>query len=69
MNAQIIAIANQKGGFGKITTCAAAQRYLCIENGYSIVENPKLCGKSYGKWLDDTIRLKNDFFNFVPPFM
>ena len=49
MNAQIIAIANQKGGFGKITTCAAAQRYLCIENGYSIVENPKPHGKSYGK--------------------
>ena len=26
---------------------------ICIENGYSIVENPKLCGKSYGKWLGD----------------
>ena len=24
---------------------------ICIENGYSIVENPKGQGKSYGKWL------------------
>ena len=26
---------------------------ICIENGYSIVENPKPHGKSYGKWLGD----------------
>ena len=26
---------------------------LCIENGYSIVENPKRHGKSYNKWLGD----------------
>lgn len=26
---------------------------ICIENGYSIVENPKLHGKSYNKWLGD----------------
>jgi hypothetical protein len=29
--------------------------YLCLENGLSIVENPKPSkGKSYGKWLGDT---------------
>lgn len=26
---------------------------ICIENGYSIVENPKRHGKSYNKWLGD----------------
>ena len=26
---------------------------LCIENGYSIVENPQRHGKSYNKWLGD----------------
>ena len=26
---------------------------LCIENGYSIVENPRRHGKSYNKWLGD----------------
>lgn len=26
---------------------------ICIENGYSIVENPKSHGKSYNKWLGD----------------
>ena len=26
---------------------------ICIENGYSIVENPKRQGKSYNKWLGD----------------
>jgi len=26
---------------------------ICIENGYSIVENPKAHGKSYNKWLGD----------------
>ena len=26
---------------------------LCIENGYSIVENPRQHGKSYNKWLGD----------------
>ena len=26
---------------------------ICIENGLSIVENPKPHGKSYNKWLDD----------------
>ena len=26
---------------------------ICIENGYSIVENPKRRGKSYDKWLGD----------------
>ena len=26
---------------------------ICIENGYSIVENPKPHGKSYNKWLGD----------------
>lgn len=26
---------------------------ICIENGYSIVENPKHHGKSYNKWLGD----------------
>ena len=26
---------------------------ICIENGYSIVENPKRHGKSYNKWLSD----------------
>ena len=26
---------------------------ICIENGYSIVENPKRRGKSYNKWLGD----------------
>lgn len=26
---------------------------ICVENGYSIVENPKRKGKSYNKWLGD----------------
>ena len=26
---------------------------ICVENGYSIVENPKSHGKSYNKWLGD----------------
>lgn len=26
---------------------------ICIENGYSIIENPKAHGKSYNKWLGD----------------
>lgn len=26
---------------------------ICIENGYSVVENPKPRGKSYDKWLGD----------------
>ena len=26
---------------------------ICIENGYSIIENPKRHGKSYNKWLGD----------------
>ena len=26
---------------------------ICIENGYSIVENPKRKGQSYNKWLGD----------------
>ena len=26
---------------------------ICIENGYSIVENPKAHGKSYNKWLGE----------------
>lgn len=26
---------------------------ICVENGYSIVENPKRRGKSYNKWLGD----------------
>ena len=29
---------------------------ICIENGYSIVENPKPRGKSYNKWLGDTAK-------------
>ena len=29
---------------------------ICIENGYSIVENPKLRGKSYNKWLGDAAK-------------
>ena len=29
---------------------------ICIENGYSIVENPKPHGKSYNKWLGDTAK-------------
>ena len=27
---------------------------ICIENGYSIIENPKPHGKSYNKWLGDS---------------
>ena len=29
---------------------------ICIENGYSIVENPKPRGKSYNKWLGDAAK-------------
>jgi len=32
---------------------------LCIENGYSIVENPKRHGKSYNKWLGDLAGLSH----------
>lgn len=32
---------------------------ICIENGYSIVENPKQHGKSYNKWLGDTAGLSH----------
>ena len=32
---------------------------LCIENGLSIVENPKRHGKSYNKWLGDQANLSN----------
>ena len=32
---------------------------ICIENGYSIVENPKRHGKSYNKWLGDNRIQKN----------
>ena len=32
---------------------------LCIENGYSIVENPKRHGKSYNKWLGDMAGLSH----------
>ena len=30
---------------------------ICIENGLSIVENPKLHGKNYNKWLGDQAKL------------
>ena len=29
---------------------------ICIENGYSIVENPKSHGKSYNKWLGENAK-------------
>ncbi|OUN68631.1 relaxase [Faecalibacterium sp. An58] len=29
---------------------------ICVENGYSIVENPKPHGKSYNKWLGDAAK-------------
>ena len=32
---------------------------LCIENGYSIVENPQRHGKSYNKWLGDQAGLSH----------
>lgn len=32
---------------------------ICIENGYSIVENPKRHGKSYNKWLGDQKKLSH----------
>ncbi|OAA84838.1 Relaxase/mobilization nuclease domain protein [Clostridium ljungdahlii] len=32
---------------------------LCIENGLSIVENPKYHGKSYNKWLGDRVKPSN----------
>ena len=32
---------------------------ICIENGYSIVENPKHHGKSYNKWLGDKAKPSN----------
>ena len=32
---------------------------ICIENGLSIVENPKLHGKSYNKWLGDQAKPSN----------
>ena len=35
------------------TESRAISDTICIENGLSIVENPKLHGKSYNKWLGD----------------
>lgn len=32
---------------------------ICIENGYSIVDNPKAHGKSYDKWLGDQAKLSH----------
>ena len=32
---------------------------ICIENGYSIIENPKGYGKRYNKWQGDTSRLSH----------
>ena len=32
---------------------------ICIENGYSIIENPKQNGKAYNKWLGDRAKPKN----------
>ena len=32
---------------------------ICIENGYSIVEQPKAHGKSYNKWLGDRAKPRN----------
>ncbi len=32
---------------------------ICIENGYSIVENPRRHGKSYNKWLGDQKKLSH----------
>ena len=32
---------------------------LCIENGYSIVENPKRHGKSYNKWQGDDVPISH----------
>ena len=32
---------------------------ICIENGYSIIENPKQHGKAYNKWLGDRARPRN----------
>lgn len=32
---------------------------ICIENGFSIVENPKPHGKSYNKWLGDAAKLSH----------
>ncbi len=35
------------------TESRAISDTICIENGLSNVENPKLHGKSYNKWLGD----------------
>ena len=32
---------------------------ICIENGYSIIENPKQHGKAYNKWLGDRAKPRN----------
>lgn len=43
--------------WGSTRTVRRLNDTICIENGYSIVEQPKPRGKSYGEWLGDAEKL------------
>ena len=47
-------------GKGRTRAVLRLSDTICIENGLSIVENPKPHGKSYNKWLGDQVKANVD---------